>query len=476
MPPNIVFVIADQHRWDFVGYEDQHTLTPTLNRLAEEGTAFHRAYCNAPLCSPSRAAIASGRYGVNSGSFTNLHQLPPGTPSFVTQLRNAGYRTAAVGKTHMEIHAYDSDLTNEAHRQFMDSLGWDDIAEISANGMLKTGIRCAYTEFLRQHGVFEQVLAYYRQWHYFMDKTRTGDRDWVPHEWELPDKFQESEFVTRTALDWLAQRDRSQPFLLHVGYGAPHSPIEPNPRFLDLYREQDEPDPIDHPEPADWVAAGRRGYRAMISQVDDGVGRILAALAAEGELANTVVVYTADHGELAGDHGKFGKTSFFEASVHVPFIVAGPGIRSGQDSEALVELVDVGCTLCDLAGVPAHDLDQGRSLAPLLRGETDAHRETVYCEMGCDKMLVDGRHKLMWGDPALDRRQLGRLHLDKPVTVPASPGRLYDLAEDPMEQHNLIDDPEAAALRSEMLAKLLARVNENTQPLPNLSRGEYRPL
>jgi choline-sulfatase len=459
-----------------VGYEDRRTLTPSLDRLAGGGTVFHRAYCNAPLCSPSRAAIASGRYGMNSGSFTNLHQLPPGTPSFVAQLRNAGYRTAAVGKTHMEIHAYDSDLTSEAHRQFMDSLGWDDIAEISANGMLKTGIRCAYTEFLREHGVFEQVLEYYRNWHYFMDKDRTGDNNWVPHEWQLPDRFQESEFVTRTTLDWLAQRDRSQPFFLHVGYGAPHSPIEPHPRFLDLYREQNEPDPIDHPEPADWVAAGRRGYRAMISQVDDGVGRILAALAAEGELANTVVVYTADHGELAGDHRKFGKTSFFEASVRVPLILAGPGVRSGQDSEALVELVDVGCTLCDLAGVPAHDLDQGRSLAPLLRGETDAHRETVYCEMGCDKMLVDGRHKLMWGDPAMDKRQLGRLHLDKPVTVPASPGRLYDLAEDPMEQNNLIDAPEAATLRSEMLAKLLARVNENMQPLPNLSRGEYRPL
>jgi choline-sulfatase len=476
MPPNILFVIADQHRWNFMGYEDGRTLTPNLDRLAERGTVFRRAYCNAPLCSPSRAAIASGRYGMNSGSFTNLHQLPPHTPSFVQQLRSAGYRTSAVGKTHMEIHAYDSDLMSEAHRQFMDSLGWDDIAEISANGMLKTGIRCAYTEFLREHGMFEQVLAYYRQWHYFMDKGRTGDREWMPHEWELPDEFQESEFVTTTALDWLAKRDRSQPFFLHVGFGAPHSPIEPHPRFLEPYREQDEPDPIDHHEPEDWVVEGRRGYRAMISQVDEGVGRILAALEQEGELENTVVVYTADHGELAGDHRKFGKTSFFEASVRVPLIIAGPGVVPEQDSDALVELVDLGCTLCNLAGVPAHELDQGRSLVPVLHGESETHRDTVYCEMGCDKMLFDGHYKLMWGDPALDQRQLGRLHLDKPVTIPASPGRLYDLHRDPDEHHNLIDDPEAAGVRSEMFAKLLARVNENTQPLPNLSRGEYCPL
>jgi len=476
MPPNIVFVIADQHRRDFLGCADGRTLTPELDRLAAAGAGFRRAYCTAPLCSPSRAAIASGRYGMNSGSFTNLHQLPAGTPSFVAQLRSAGYRTAAVGKTHMEIHAYNSDLTSAAHREFMDSLGWDDIAEISANGMLKTGIRCAYTEFLRQHGRFEEVLAYYRQWHYFMDRDRSGDRDWMPHEWTLPAEFQESEFVTRTALDWLAGRDRNQPFFLHVGYGAPHSPIEPHPRFLDPYREREEPDPVGWPEPPDWVAAGRRGYRAMISQVDEGVGRIRQALAAEGILDDTLFVYTADHGELAGDHRAFGKTSFFEASVRVPLLVAGPGIRAGLDSDALVELIDLGRTFCDVAGVPAHSWDQGRSLLPLLRGETAAHRDCVYAEMGCDRMLFDGRHKLMWGDPALDRRQLGRLHLDKPVTVPASPGRLFDLLEDPDEQDDLIDRPEAAALRAEMLTKLLARLNRNLQPLPNHDRGEYHPL
>ena len=476
MRPNIVFVIADQHRWDFVGYEDGRTITPCLDQMAATGAIFRRAYCNAPLCSPSRAAIASGRYGMNSGSFTNLHQLPPDTPSFVKQFRTAGYRTAAVGKTHMEIHAYDSDLAGESHRQLMDSLGWDDIAEISANGMLKTGIRCAYTEFLRAHGVFEQVLEYYRKWHYFMDKDRKGDGCWVPHEWELPTEFQESEFVTQTALDWLANRDRSQPFLLHVGFGGPHSPIEPNPRFLDPYRDQPEPDPIGHPEPADHVLAGRRGYRAMISQVDDGVSRLRQALAAAGELENTIFVYTADHGEMAGDHHRSGKTSFFEASVRVPLLFSGPGLRSGTDSQALVEVFDVGRTLCDLVDIPAHDLDQGQSLAPLLRGETSCHRDTIFCEMGCDKMLFDGHHKLMWGDPALDRRELGRLHLDKPVTVPASPGRLYDLDADPEELHDLVDAPEAATLKTEMLAKLAARINQNTQPLPNLSRGEYRPL
>ena len=98
--PNVVFLIADQHRWDFMGYESNGTThTPNLDRLAAMGTLFRRCYTTSPLCCPARQAIASGRYGMNTGCFTNLHQLPPGTPSFVGQLRDAGYHTVAVGKT-----------------------------------------------------------------------------------------------------------------------------------------------------------------------------------------------------------------------------------------------------------------------------------------------------------------------------------------------------------------------------------------
>ena len=214
----------------------------------------------------------------------------------------------------------------------------------------------------------------------------------------------------------------------------------------------------------------------MISQIDDGVARLRQALAAEGQLDNTVFVYTADHGEMAGDHGRFGKTCFLEASVRVPLLLAGPGVRAGIDSDALVETIDIGRTICDLAGTPAHGLDQGKSLARILRQEATDHRDTVYCEMGCDRMLFDGRRKLMWGDPALDRRQLGRLHLDRPVSVSPSPGRLFDLSEDPDELRDLMQAPDHAVDREEMLGSLLARLNENTQTLPFLSRGEYRPL
>lgn len=474
--PNIVFILADQHRWDFMGGETNGvTFTPNLDALAARGARFRRTYCTAPLCCPSRQALHSGRYGMNTGCFTNLHQLPPGTPSFVSQLRAAGYRTAAIGKTHLEIHAYGSDLTGATHRKFMDSLGFDEVTEVSGNGMMRTGIRCAYSEWLKEQGRFAEVIRFYDHWGYFLDK-QPGAPNFSAQEWPLPEVYQETSFVGRTAVEWVQRQPGTQPWFLHVGFTGPHSPIEPLPRFMDLYRRHPETPPWNWDDPPEWLRDGRRGYRAMISQMDEWVGRLVEAVSARGELDHTLFVYTADHGELAGDHGTFQKTRFYEGAARVPLVLAGPGVPSGLDSQALVELIDLGKTLCDLAGVPAHAGDQGHSLAPLLAGETEAHRATVYAEMGCDRMLFDGRWKLMWGDPFSDTRKLGRLHLDKPVNIPPSPPRLYDLAADPHELHDLAADSAGREAFHELQQKLLIRFVENVQPQPNKSRGEYRPV
>lgn len=475
--PNVVFILADQHRWDFVGYADNAaTHTPNLDRLARDGTVFNSAYCPAPLCCPSRAALASGRYGMNTGCFTNLHELPPGTPTFVQQLRQSGYRTCAIGKTHMEIHAYDSDLCSERHRAFMDSLGWDEICETSGDDMFRHGIRCAYSDLLVEQGALDDALEYFSQWHYFMSPPGQGDPSFVSHSWTLSEYLHPTSFVGDRALEWLRRYDHAQPFFLHVGISAPHSPISPLSDDFAFYRDRPEAEPWGSPEPPDWLADGRRGYRAMITQVDRYVGRIRDCLVERGFLDNTIIVYTADHGEMAGDHGLFGKTTFYEPSVRVPLVVAGPNIRAGQQISALVEILDLGKTVCDLCAVEPHVLDLGRSLKPILTGARSDHRATIYAEMGCDRMIRDGRYKLMWGEPSLDTRKLGRLHLDKPVNVPPSPIRLYDLQQDPHELQDLSDDLEHRGTRLMMVEKLLVRLNENTQTQPFKSRGQYRPL
>ncbi len=475
--PNVLFIIADQHRWDFVGHEsDGRTHTPCLETLRRRGATFRCAYTTAPLCCPARAALASGRYGMNSGCFTNLHQLPAGTPSFIQQFRQAGYHTCAIGKTHMEIHAYDSDLTGPAHRAYMDSLGWSEIHETAGGNMFTTGIRCSYSDFLRRRGALDDVVGFYRQWHYFMDAGRPADHPFVTHPWTLPDDLQETHFLADRAIQWLRICDPRQPFLLHLGFPGPHSPTEPHPHFLSLYNETQETWPKDAPDIRPWTLAARTGYRAFITQIDHHVGRVLHCLKERGMQDNTIIVYVADHGELAGDHGLYDKTSFFEGSVRIPLIMAGPGIAAGRDSRALVELIDLGKTLCDLCQVEPHRLDQGHSLAALLAGRTATARSTIYAEMGCDRMIFDGRYKLLWGEPTDDRRSLGRLHLDRPVNVPPAPARLYDLQEDPEECRNLATPGQQADQVQPLLAKLLARINENIQTQPYLSRGTYRPL
>ena len=475
--PNVVFILADQHRWDFLGGERNGvTFMPNLDRLAAAGTRFRAAYCTAPLCCPSRAAIASGRYGMNTGCFTNLHQLPPGTPSFVQQFRQSGYRTCAIGKTHMEIHAYDSDLCSDQHRALMDSLGWDEICETSGDDMFRTGIRCAFSDFLKANHQLDAALAFYDHWGYFMDASHRGDPSFLSHTWTLPEAFHGTSFIGDQALAWLRGRDQGQPFFLQVGFAAPHSPVAPVATYLDQYGQSAEAAPWGVTSAPAWLPEGRRGYRATISQVDAYVGQIRDCLAQQGVLENTIIVYTADHGEMAGDHGRFGKTTFYEASVRVPMLFAGPGIQGGQESAALVELLDVGRTLNELCGVTPHRLDQGHSLLPVLSGAQTAHRATVYAEMGCDRMLRDERYKLVWGDPSLDTRKLGRLHLDKPVNIPPSPAALYDLQEDPHELRNLAGLPEYQATLQRLQEQLLIRLNENTQTQPYLSRGEYRPL
>jgi len=473
--PNVVFIISDQHRWDFMGYEDNGiTYTPNLDRLAGMGTLFRAAHCTAPLCCPSRMAIASGRYAMNSGCFTNLHQLPPGTPGFVQQFRQSGYHTCAIGKTHMEIHAYDSDLVSEGHRAFMDSLGWDEVCEISGNGMQRTGIRCAYSEYLKEQGRADEVIEFYAQWPYFLEVNAKPVPGFLCHQWPLAEELHETAFVGNRAIEWLRGRDKSQPFYLHVGFAAPHSPIEPLPAYMDLYRDQEETAPWGRETPPDWLADGRRGYRGMISEIDHWVGQIHNCLATQGLLENTIIVYTADHGEMAGDHGLLGKTCFFEGSVRVPLIVAGPGVQAQQESSAFVELIDIGKTLSELCAVEPHSLDQGRSFAPILRGQSRSHRDTVYSEMGCDKMIRDARYKLMWGDPMSDTRSLGRLHLNKPVDIPPSPPRLYDLHQDPHELNDLANDASHRDILMRMMEKLLVRLNQNAQMQPFKSRGELR--
>ena len=195
---------------------------------------------------------------------------------------------------------------------------------------------------------------------------------------------------------------------------------------------------------------------------------MIEALEERDLLDDTVILYTSDHGEFAGDHGLWGKADFLEPAVHVPFIASGYGIAAGHTSDALAELIDVGRTVVDLMGAEPHHLDQGRSLKPVLSGRKQKHRDDCFAEMGPNKMLFDGQYKLLFGS---NRTTIPD---DWPDELMASeaPICLFDLLEDPNEPRNLAGDPSHHDTLSMMKEMLLRRMIANLQSRPSGIEGK----
>ncbi|WP_135553948.1 sulfatase family protein [Paenibacillus cymbidii] len=457
--PNILFITSDHHRWDYMGNAGSAAVgTPNLDRLAARGTRIGRMYCNAPLCVPSRIAMTSGRYASNTGCFTNRQPVDPGIPTFLHSLRAGGYHTAMIGKLHHHVHVWDGDFVG--HEEDVHRLGFEYAYETSGKmGSGSIGCECRYVRFLRERG----LLAEYRAW---TGRFRQGNAGMKPHEpWPWDAELTQDAHIAEQACRFLRQTPREKPFYLHLGFVGPHDPYDAPAVYRQRYEEADVPPGVDR---AKWIA-----YAACITEVDDRIGRVLAVLEEMGMTENTVVLYTSDHGDNAGDHGLWGKINLYEGSVHVPFLAAGPGIRAGAAVDAVAELLDIGRTACDYAGVASHAFDQGRSLKPVLTGTAAAHREDAYCEMGSDKMLFDGRYKLMYGNLTKDTRtawQAAPYHgpaFGRPVTLPPDRISLYDLRDDPGETTDLADDPAYAGLLQEMKEKLLQRLIRNMQAVPD---------
>ena len=278
-----------------------------------------------------------------------------------------------------------------------------------------------------QPGRARRLPALQPPWRYFMDTTSTGDPVFACHPWTLPERQHLTSFVGNRGRGMARplDPDAGQPFFLHVGFLAPHSPTMPPPDyFVRTGCDGDAPRGVADPKP--WLADARRGYRAMITHLDRYVGAIRECLAERGLLENTIIVYTADHGEMAGDHGAPIRPRSSRRACASRSSSPAQGSRRATTARARRDARRRAHAVRPVRrGAPR--ARPGASLAPLLPARRDTHRETVYVEMGCDRMLRTERHKLLWGEPSFDRRSSGRLHLDKPVEHPTQPRALFDL-------------------------------------------------
>jgi choline-sulfatase len=430
-PPNILFILADQLTPFMTGpYGCKAARTPHLDRLAREGVTFENAYCNSPLCVPSRASMWSGRMPSAIGSFDNGSEFPAHLPTIPYILRTAGYKTAVAGKCHFigadQMHGFDERLT-----PCIFPAGFEMTPNWMSGPVYNRGT--SIQQMFRALG---------------------------PSKWNRQLAFDQHAFeAAMTRLGQYAITNNPEPLFLTVAFTQPHDPFTTTREFLDLYNGVDIPLPADSGDvrrlsptyewiikhhgidreavPPEKVREVRRNYLGMISWVDSRVGMLLAELERLGLADDTAVVFASDHGEMMGDHGMWSKRLLLEWSARVPLLVRMPG-KAGAGRRVMqpVSLVDLMPTLADLAGAKTEIAFDGTSLAPVLRGGQENRDAVMYSEYLGEgtiepmRMVRKGRHKI--------------------ITINGHGPQLFDLGADPGETANVSGQSKYAGIEKQM--------------------------
>ncbi|MGH3728559.1 MAG: sulfatase-like hydrolase/transferase [Micromonosporaceae bacterium] len=487
--PNILFLCTDQQRFDTLGcYGNQAARTPVLDGLAAQGVTFEQCYVQSPVCGPSRASLMTGKYVHDHGLYANGVSLPDGNPLFMRNLADAGYDCGLVGKQHLAacFGGRTEPRRDDGYRVYRWS--HDPTHESPEN---------AYHHWLKAH--HPDLYAQASQHRRTGTAGIAGDAGQDVGFATMPTEAHYSHWAAEEAIEFLSEeRESDQPFFLWVNFFDPHHPFVAPREYLDRFDPAALPDPVGGPgilddrppiledaskasyagalpgfqdHTAEEIKEIIRAYYAMVSLVDDEVGRILAALAASGLDENTLVVFTSDHGEMLGDHQLLLKgPMFYEGAVRVPLLMRWPGVLpAGERRSQLVQWVDLTSTLCAAAGAPAPPRAQGTNLLPLATGDTDQPvRDWALCE------YRDSGHAY---DPPVYATMLRRdepghrwklvVHHGSPATGRDRTGELYDLAADPTELRNLWHDPAHQATRAELqsyLMDLMVATENRTQP------------
>lgn len=431
-PENIIFILSDDHRYDFMGFHDQapsYIETPAMDRMAEEGAHIVNAFVTTSLCSPSRASILTGQYAHEHRVVDNTSPIPEGTRFFNEDVHQNGYQTAFIGKWHMgEVD--DNPMP-----------GWDHWISFRGQG--------SYTNpTLNMNGKRDQYEGY------------------------------TTDLLTDYAVDWLKEQNQNEePFFMYLSHKAVHAEFEPADRHDGYYDdiEIEYPQSMDNTErnyrtKPDWVKEQRkswhgvdypyhgdmnfdefyRGYIESLLSLDESVGRVLDYLEESGLDENTLVIYMGDNGFLHGEHGLIDKRNAYEESMRVPMLAWAPGyIESGTKVNELIRNIDIAPTILELSGTQSNIDMAGLSFLPLLTDEGKEHNreflyeyywEPAFPHTPTTFSIRDDRYKYIYYHGVWDMNEL------------------YDLKEDPNERYNLIEVPQYQKLRKEMRNRLFDKM------------------
>ena len=397
--------MGDQHRGDCIGADGASWLkTPNLDKLATEGVLFTNAYASVPSCLPARASILTGMSPWLHGQLgyaeiaSYKYELPQ-------MFSDAGYRTHAVGKNHFapmrNKHGYQTVELEEA---------W--------HTAIKGDQKCDYTLWFEKNAPSKDINA--SGLHY------TDHRGGV---FPFDEKFHATHWTADRAISFLKTYKEKEPWLLKVSFQRPHPPFDPPLRWLDYYENIEIPEPkvgnwaeekfgkktgsledLKNPTSGNFpnaeIQTSRRSYYAAISFVDEQIGRIIEALRERGELENTLIIYTADHGDMMGDNHLWRKCRPYEGSTRIPMILRWPEnlqlqAKRGQKRDELVELRDVLPTFLDASGMHKPELMDGKSMLNILNGKPwrkilDLEHSLIYEKDNAWVALTDGRHKYIY--------------------------------------------------------------------------------
>lgn len=418
-PLNILFIFADQmHGFAMGCMGDRQIHTPNLDRLAEEGVLFENTYSNAPVCTPFRGTLFTGRYASQTRIKNNESPVPVSERTLAGCLNEVGYRTSYVGKWHLGD---------------------------KGNVWVKPELRAGFSDFLG-----------YQCYNDFLDGVWFFDEDGS----RVERPGHRTDVTTDLAIERL-ERVAEDRFAMFVSYQTPHYPLQPSPEYEAMYEGvhiERRPNAVDidpytptfsprspQPKELDPVYQKYGGsldtylrlYYAMITQLDANVGRLLSALDRLGLRESTAVIFTSDHGDMQGSHGLRNKGVHWEESTRIPLIVRAPGGQSGMRVPTPVSGIDFFPTCLDFAGAPLEPSAEGASLAPGVLGEDDLPERPVFAEERGWCMVRHGDYKYVARTPDLE------------------PLHLFDLESDPYEMKDLINREEhgsaAARLRAELL-------------------------
>ncbi len=442
--PNIVFILADQLRHDFLccygaGFVD----TPNIDAIASNGVAYDMAYSPTPVCVPARASLLTGRDSIKNGVLDNENWLRDdlglcGIKTWPEILSDNGYFTAAIGK----MHFYPWDRHHGfAYRVIAEDKRW-------------IKVRDDYYRFLRERG--ERKYHGNEHENYYENKGAIISR--------LPIEYSVDRFVGNEAVKFIDTYGNEGPFALMVGFPGPHCPYDPCAESLVRVRREEIPAPIPYETTAGNLLAGqiagnkmpwngvdlseftldqqmkcREHYAALVAQIDDEVGAILRSLRRNNLSDNTVVIFSSDHGDLLGDHGLIAKGNYYEGSSHIPLLVSLPGMAGSKREKKLVSLCDVTATITALAGLKQPGYYDCAPLPGLGLSRDD--RDFIFGFMSGSWFATDGRFKLT-------KFKNGDIHL-------------FDLRTDPSELMNLYDKPDYMDKFKELDGKLTTRVMES---------------